>query len=177
MTNLIESKIKRLIYIVFLNDHWVDATNESNVGNADELIEYVNKNRFIVQNESSFTMSSKFWFQSYKDYWKEAMSLFLDELPDEKITNAYLAELFFGDGSGGAYTDMVDFIGEHYKLSWATNLSILEAVEVLIYKAKENANIKVNLPYELRELLAEPGEGFIKESQKAPWEFGIIIGR
>lgn len=50
------------IKIIFLGRHWADVTHSRNIGSAEDLVEYVNTNRYLVDNESCFKFSKQFWY-------------------------------------------------------------------------------------------------------------------
>ena len=58
----VKSPKKRSIQIVFLGNTWVDATNDKPIGNAEELIKYVNSWNIVVINEDAFTRKDEFWY-------------------------------------------------------------------------------------------------------------------
>lgn len=56
-----EDEVKH-IKIALVGLYWADVTNNVNIGNnADQLIEYVNKNRYIVLNYDCFARYEEFW--------------------------------------------------------------------------------------------------------------------
>jgi hypothetical protein len=52
----------RTIKIAFAGLNWFDLTNDINIGSADELVTYVNNNRYLVDNHYTFMRSNEFWF-------------------------------------------------------------------------------------------------------------------
>lgn len=78
----------------------------------------------------------------YMDIWKEAMSLFLDELPEDTLINDYLMEVELKD-LDYAYDELIDHIAKYSKkeLWFTTNVAIIEAVENMIEAAYRNGNI------------------------------------
>lgn len=57
---------KRKINIALACDHWIDITNDIAIGDAEELILYVNTYNLVVINEDCFLEKSKFWYN--KEY-------------------------------------------------------------------------------------------------------------
>lgn len=55
---------RKMITIVFGKNHWIDLTNDCFVGDAEELIEYVNSRRLTVINEDTFLYKDRFWYNS-----------------------------------------------------------------------------------------------------------------
>lgn len=54
------------IRIAFLATGWIDATNDIYIGDYDELVRYVNRNRYIIANEDCLVKHDQFWYnESY----------------------------------------------------------------------------------------------------------------
>ncbi len=57
-----KSPKKRTIKIALSPTHWIDMTNDLLIGDAQELIEYVNTWNIVVENEDCFLQKDKFWY-------------------------------------------------------------------------------------------------------------------
>lgn len=53
---------KKNINISLAFNCWYDVTNDKAIGDAKELIEYVNTNRLTVKNETAFLENCQFWY-------------------------------------------------------------------------------------------------------------------
>jgi len=52
----------KYIKIVCCGMIWLDSTSDKPIGDGKELIEYVNKNRIVVDNDDCFLDASLFWY-------------------------------------------------------------------------------------------------------------------
>lgn len=53
--------MKTEIYIAYSFVNWIDLSNDKLIGSAENLIQYVNKNRLKVMNKKCFLFSNKLW--------------------------------------------------------------------------------------------------------------------
>lgn len=86
-------------------------------------------------NESELIDTSDFINKKLKLY-KDTLSLFLRELPSDKIILHYLTE---DDG----YIQLQDYIGMNLKgeIKWSTSIGIIEACDLIIDEAFSNGNV------------------------------------
>jgi len=56
--------INKYIDIALSGDVWLDLTNGMAIGDKDQLVEYVNSNKYKVNNDSVFLYMEKFWYTS-----------------------------------------------------------------------------------------------------------------
>lgn len=54
--------MSKKIKILFAGIKWVDITHNKSVGDAKELINYVNNHRYTVDNDDCFLHSRLFWY-------------------------------------------------------------------------------------------------------------------
>ena len=57
---------KRTILIVLAGANWLDLSNDTFIGNAEALIEYVNDWNIVVANDDCFLRSNEFWYNKEK---------------------------------------------------------------------------------------------------------------
>ena len=55
------------ISITLAGSFWLDITNSIRIGDADDVLNYVNSEKLIVKNELSFNDYKKFWYNQNKD--------------------------------------------------------------------------------------------------------------
>ena len=75
-------------------------------------------------------------------YFKKALSLFVDELPSDKIFETYLRDIWMeNDGEGSL--EMQEFINMNIKdeCQWMTGIDIMECADKLVEGAIGNGNI------------------------------------
>lgn len=75
---------------------------------------------------------------NYNERFKEVASLFLSNLPSDKMIEEYHS------GEDDGVVAMQDFIGSNLKgdIHWSTSIAIMDSIDLIINEAVSNSNIK-----------------------------------